>query len=323
MTDIYNPPPELVLGTRLNVRVSEADQKRQGAEVVEILRRLRGQPGVILADEVGMGKTFVALAIAYSVAIRSPRGPVIVMVPANLVDKWEQDLKTFCELYLENRHPVQCEGATRKALTGRTAVRYGVARHSVELMKLLDDPPRERCHLIFLAQGAMARHQTDKWIRLSLIAEALRRHGRGKATRLIQVKSQIHRFLAELLWAIGEERAHDWGEELWQQLLRTAPETWMDTYNRAVPDERRRLRDAPVPKSVTRALYRIDLKVLAEALEEMPVRARGGHDRVSERVNVARRALRQVEDKLWKTLLAQARWRSPLLVRRRSDGEGI
>ena len=53
---------------------------------------------MILADEVGMGKTFVALAIAYSVAVRSPRGPVIVMVPANLVDKWEQDLKTFCEL---------------------------------------------------------------------------------------------------------------------------------------------------------------------------------------------------------------------------------
>ena len=113
MSEIYSPPPELMLGIRLNTRVPEADQKRQRAEVEEILRRLRNQPGVILADEVGMGKTFVALAIAYSVAIRSPRGPVVVMVPANLVDKWEQDLKTFCELYLENRHPVERDKAER------------------------------------------------------------------------------------------------------------------------------------------------------------------------------------------------------------------
>src|SRR3990172_2062326 len=250
ISDIYSLPPELVLGTRLNARLPEADQKRQRAEVENILCRLRNQPGVILADEVGMGKTYVALAIAYSVAIRSPRGPVIVMVPANLVEKWEQDLKTFCELYLESRHPVWTDGATRKDMADTSAVRYGVARHSVELMKLLDDPRPERCHLIFLSQGAMSRCQSDKWVRLALIAESLRRHGRGKASRLIKVKNQIHRFLAELLWAIGEERAHDWGEELWQNLLRTHPRGWKSIYNDAVRDERRRLADDPVPKSV-------------------------------------------------------------------------
>ncbi|MCR4415078.1 MAG: DEAD/DEAH box helicase [Thermoguttaceae bacterium] len=280
----------------------------------EILRRLRRQPGVILADEVGMGKTFVALAIAYSIAVRSPRGPVVVMVPANLVDKWEQDLKTFCELYLDSRRPVFRNQASPKELTDPHAVRYGIARHSVDLMKLLDDPIRERCHLILLAQGAMGRRQTDKWIRLALIAEALRRHGRGQASRLIQVKRQIHRFLAELLWAIGEERAHDWGEELWQRLLRTDTQAWKDIYNEAVRNERRRLTDDPVPKAVARALDRIDLKPLAEALEDMPVRARGGDERISERLDAARRVLRRVEEDLWKDLLAQARWRSPLLV---------
>lgn len=314
MSDIYRPLPQLVLGTRLNTRVPEADQKRQRIEVVEILRRLRKQPGVVLADEVGMGKTFVALAVAYSVALSSPRGPVIIMVPANLVDKWEQDLKTFCELYLKNSHPVQVDAATRRDLTAPTAVRYGVVRHSVEFMKLLDDPPRERCHLIFLAQGAMGRSQTDKWVRMALIAEALRRHGRGKASRLIQVKNEIHRFLAELLSAIGEERAHGWGEELWQQLLRTDPVAWKDTYNKAIRDKRRRLNDDPVPKSVTRALRRIEIKQLADALQKMPVRARGGEDRVSERLDEARNALREIEKELWKELLAETRWRSPLLV---------
>jgi len=51
--------------------------------------------------------------------------------------------------------------------------------------------------MIFMAQGAMARQQTDKWIRLALIGEAMRRHGRGAGKRLIQVKSQIHRFVAD------------------------------------------------------------------------------------------------------------------------------
>lgn len=313
--DVYNTPPEVLLGTQLNARVPETDQKRQRAEVVDILGRLRNQPGVILADEVGMGKTFVALAIAYTVAVSSPRGPVIVMVPANLVDKWEQDLKTFCELYLENRQAVRKGevGAGKEPRKG-SAVRYGVARHSIELMKLLDDPPRERCHLIFLAQGAMSRRQGDKWIRLALIAEALRRHGRGKASRLIQVKKQIHRFLAELLWAIGEERANDWKEDLWQQLLRTDPATWKDTYNSDTRDERRRLTDDPVPKSVTRALQSMELKPLSDALQQMPVRASGTGERISDRLNDVRKALRKIEEELWKDLLAQARWRSPLLV---------
>ncbi len=314
VSDIYRPPRELLLGTRSNARVPEADQQRQKTELEEILRRLRNQPGVILADEVGMGKTFVALAVAYSIAQHSPRGAVILMVPANLIDKWVQDLKTFCELYLENRRPVQCDNTPRKDLKDFAAVRYGVARHSIDLMKLLDDPPSERCHFIFVAQGAMSRRQTDKWLRLALIAKALNRYGRGRANRLIQVKKQIHRFLGRLLWALGEERASDEGNELWQSLLQVDPKAWKGIYNEAVRDERRQLTDDPVPKSVRRALERMDLTPLANALKEMPVRARGSDERVTERLNSAREALRKVEDMLWKDLLTRARWRSPLLV---------
>ena len=188
MTDIYSVPPELKLGKQLTTRVPVADQNRQRVEVEEILRRLRTQPGLILADEVGMGKTFVALAVAYSIAVQSPKGPVIVMVPPNLVSKWEKDLKTFCDLYVPERIPLQRGHSKTEKLNGRKYFPYDIARHSVELLKLLDDPPRERCKLILLAQGAMSRSQSDKWVRLALIAEALRRHGRGKASRLIQVK---------------------------------------------------------------------------------------------------------------------------------------
>ncbi len=298
----------------MNQRVPEADQTRQRAEVEAILARLREQPGVVLADEVGMGKTFIALATAYSVAIRNPRGPVIVMAPANLIGKWKQDLVTFCELYLENRRPVRREGARREDLTTPEAVRYGTARHSVDLMRLLDDPDPLRCHLILLAQGAMSRSQTDKWVRLAVISEALRQHGRGSAKRLIQVKQQIHRFLAELLWAFGEQRAHEWGDKLWERLLDTEPSEWKRIYNDAVRDKRRHLDDDPVPESVARTLSRIDLSPLAEALKQMPLRARGGQERVSERLKLARAALKEEEQLLWKELLSQARWRSPLLV---------
>ena len=313
MSDIYRLPPDLVLGTRLSRQVPKGDQRRQRIEVAEILRRFRQQPGVILADEVGMGKTFVALAVAYSVAISSPRGPVIIMAPANLVEKWEQDLKTFCELYLANRQPVNRDLASRSVLIAPTSLRYGVARQSIDLMKLLDDAPRERCHLIFLAQGAMSRRQTDRWVRLALIAEALRRHGRGGASRLIQVKRYIHRYLAELLWAIGDEKSHGWGDELWQHLLTTDPQSWKEVYNQAAQDGRK-LSDDPVPKAVVRSLHRIDLKELAVAMEGMPIRAVGGGSRITERVQEVRRVLRVIEDDLWNNLLVQARWRSPLLV---------
>jgi superfamily II DNA or RNA helicase len=314
VTDVYTAPPELTLGKQLNKRVPEADQNRQRIEVEEILRRLRTQPGVILADEVGMGKTFVALAVAYGIAVQSPKGPVIVMVPPNLVGKWEKDLKTFCDLYVPDRILLRRGSSKNEKVNRSKYFQYDIARHSVELLKLLDDPPRERCQLILLAQGAMSRSQSDKWVRLALIAEALRRHGVGKASRLIQVKKQIHRFLGKLLWAIGEERSHGWGEKLWKRLLDTYPAAWKDTYNQAVRNEEMCLKDDPVPKQVVRALEKVDLRSLAAALKEMPVRARGGDARVSERLDAVRRALTQVVEELWKSLLALASWRSPLLV---------
>jgi len=95
------------------------------------------------------------------------------------------------------------------------------------------------------------------------------------------------------------------------QLLQTSPTVWKDTYNGAVQEDRR-LFDDPVPKLVVRALARTNLKPLATALEQMPIRARGGDTRTSERVTAARQALRQIEEKLWSGLLAQARWHSPL-----------
>ena len=310
----YHLVPDIQLGKRINENVPEADQRRQRLEAKEILRRLNSQPGVILADEVGMGKTFVALAVAYSTSLCRNCGPVIIMAPSNLIDKWEQDLKTFCELYVRDRIPLNKKKANLKDLRSRRALRYGIARHSIELLKFLDDTKREECHLIFLAQGAMSRQQGDKWVRLALISKALRLHGRGGASRLIHVKKHIHRFLGELIWAKGEQRAHRLGEELWKQMIWRAPEQWKRIYNRSVKDPRYQLDDDPVPADIINVLDEVNLKELAKALENMPVRARGGDRRITERITKVRRILLGIESELWKILIMKTRWRSPLLV---------
>ncbi|MEY4847066.1 MAG: hypothetical protein RLZZ36_179 [Pseudomonadota bacterium] len=305
---------ELLLGTQLAPRVPAADQRRQRREVDAILQRLERQPGVILADEVGMGKTFVALAVATTIALREPAGPVIVMAPSTLLPKWEQDLRTFCELYMRRRRPVEVNGATKAQLTAADALRYGSAKEGVALLRLLDDPRPTRAHLILVSHGAMSRQRMDKWVNLCMVAEALRRHARGGNHSLIQVKGVVHRYLAELLWMNGSERHHDLGEELWRRLLQSDPSHWKDIYNDGIPNDERKLSDDPVPKSVLRTVGKIELRELADALRNMPVRARGGEARVAERVAAVRAELRIVGRRLWGEVLAKSKWRSPLLV---------
>ena len=304
----------LVLGTRIVDRLPASDQIRQRKEVDELLRRLERQPGVILADEVGMGKTFVALAVATCTALRHPVGPVIVMAPSTLIPKWRQDLDTFCELYMENRRPVAVDGTSRASLLAPHALRYAEAKDGVTLFRLLDDAPKERAHLVFVSHGAMSRQRMDKWVNLALIAEALRRHARGGNSTLIQVKGVIHRFLAELIGMIGSERFHDLGEDLWQRLLRSPPENWREIYNGGLRHDERKLVDDPIPKAIIRSLDKLDLRVLADALKLMPLRARGRTERVTERIAAVRAELRNVDRTLWREILAKSKWRSPLLI---------
>ena len=51
------------LGGHGGKTIGPADAERQEATAQSILSDLARQPGVILADEVGMGKTYVALAV--------------------------------------------------------------------------------------------------------------------------------------------------------------------------------------------------------------------------------------------------------------------
>jgi superfamily II DNA or RNA helicase len=310
---VYEPATDLLLGQKNNTRVQLTDQIRQRREVEEILRRLKRQPGVILADEVGMGKTFVALATAYSVAVHDRRAPVVIMVPSNLVEKWRRDLDVFCELYLNGIKPVDVTKTNDEGLLRSPGLlKYGTTLHSVEFLRLFDDARSCRCHIVFLAHGAMSRGLSDHWVRLALIWETFRRYGRRE--RIQKVKAQIHRFLGDLLWVKFRQNASIKKERIWKELINHHPREWKERYNRSLKRADDALRDDPVPQSVIKALRDVYMKDFAGALEEMPVRARGGTERVKERIRVAREVLHEEEKKLWKQVIAKGRWLSPLLV---------
>jgi superfamily II DNA or RNA helicase len=313
ITPTNKVPDHLLLGFLEKSRVPIIEQLRQRMEANLILERLANQPGMVLADEVGMGKTFVALSVAYGVAMSNASGPVVIMVPKNLIDKWCRDLDAFCELYLPERKALNCcDGITHAQLAQPHVIRYGTALHSVEYLKLLDDPKRVRCHIIFLAHGAMSRGLNDQWVRLALIRETLKRHGRRR--RLSKIRTQIHRFLAELLFAKFRQSATANKEEIWKILLSHEPDQWKDVYNADLKNHKNALGDHPVPKAVLNTIPNIDLERFAQALETMPVCTSSDPARLSERIQAAREALRDEEENLWKHIVSTAKWRSPLLI---------
>src|SRR5438270_7722543 len=98
-----------------NDRVSDEDADRQMRTAAEILHRLDDQPGLILADEVGMGKTYVALAVAVSVLEATRRrNPVVVMVPSAVADKWPKEWAVFADRCLAAGHGLRASDPVRR-----------------------------------------------------------------------------------------------------------------------------------------------------------------------------------------------------------------
>lgn len=89
----------LYLNQRARVdRVPQKDVERQEDTVLRALGLLADQPGVVLADEVGMGKTFEALGVAAAFHRASPKNRVIVMTPGpDLNHKWAQEISKFAD----------------------------------------------------------------------------------------------------------------------------------------------------------------------------------------------------------------------------------
>jgi ERCC4-related helicase len=273
---------------RLHVaeRISPEDAARQEATAREILSRLAAQPGVILADEVGMGKTFVALAVATSVALADRKKPVVVMVPPSLRGKWPQDAEVFCQ----------------KCLPARVAsrLRYASADNATDFLKKLDDPADRRAGIIFLTHGAMHRGLSDRWIKLAIIQRALHRR-----RNVAELRSALHRCLGGLLLMRKGEGENP---KLWEELLSRPPREWLKRLQQCklVEDD-----DDPVPEAVVRALRDFNTDEIFVALQQIPRRRSVNY---ANRVTEARRVLNKAIQQLWRECLRNLPYQLPLLI---------
>lgn len=85
------------LDLALGPGVTPTDQERQRRSATAILERMFGAspvPGVILGDEVGMGKTYVALAVAAAHLHQHPTGRILVLAHSRAMartwkDRWD------------------------------------------------------------------------------------------------------------------------------------------------------------------------------------------------------------------------------------------
>lgn len=272
--------------TLASARIAPADAERQLATAEEILRRLERQPGLILADEVGMGKTFVALAVAVSAAWADKgKRPVVVMVPTSVERKWDRDFALFRELCL--RDP------------GDLRLRAARATNALEFFKLLDDPPASRARIIFLAHGSFHRALQDPWIKLAILKFALRH------AKLGERRKTLPRFAAEIL----RTKAKYSSEGLFRRLLEADFARWRELIAEHGEDPG----DDPVPEALVKALHRSDLELsaLRDTLHDIPLR---DSKYLGARLTAVRHALNASFQDIWRAALTSARFRSPLLV---------
>ena len=282
------------LGSRLdlkNDRISDQDALRQLRTIAEILRRLPNQPGIVLADEVGMGKTFVALGVAM-VAALADRGkrPVVIMVPSSVHEKWPRDFAVFKDLAIK--------------LPKDKGLRAEPVSSALEFFKLMDNDAKNRPHIIFLKHGAFHVQNIDQWVRLALIKRAM------LGMHLGEKRSALPRFSAALLRPRSSYNA----PELFGKLLNTPNREWRNIIN-AHYEERPdyQLKDDPIPEAIQKVIDSgdIDISELRECMRALPARESAS---LEDRLENIRRVINKSLQNMWPSILAKARFRSPLLI---------
>jgi superfamily II DNA or RNA helicase len=275
-------------------RISYDDARREMRTTKAILNRINKQSGIILADEVGMGKTFVALAVACSIYSQdSKKRPIIIMVPSSLKEKWPRDFQLFKERCIDEKF--------------RNDFSCVIADRAEGFLKLLDDPVERKKALIFLTHGAMSRGLSDGWIKLAFIQRVLK--GR-RNTR--QLKSALNKLYGRLFNMPYIDRKNP---DIWESLLRSKPEKWLkipqdrgiDPENDNNPDND----NDPIPQAIIDVLDTIDTSETFNTLNSIPLRKSKYYE---QKFSEAKQKINQELKKIWIKCLKELKVTLPLLI---------
>ena len=270
--------PRVELGTTIKA----VDAARQRETAAAILKRFERLPGIVLADEVGMGKTFVALAVAVSaIEATDGRAPVVVMVPPAVRDKWPREWRKFHAALRPGREIRAAEPVTSAS----------------DFLKLLDDPPERRAQLVFLTHGALHNALADPYVKLAIVRRAL------SAPRLARQRAALPRWASALIPSLRLDA------DAYATLLAAPPSRWRRELRRLTGTDPG---DDPVPRAVLNALSAVNLTPLRDVLEErMPLRA---GPTIEARLHSVRQSLAHEVATIWKACMTRLELDLPLLI---------
>jgi len=278
------------LGGTTGGSVPEADWVRQTETARSILDSLSRQPGIVLADEVGMGKTYVAMAVIASVLIATKgRPPVVVMTPPGLASKWQaewQQFKSTCIVSPDLLKPF----------------RDTFAGNPTEFFKAMGDRAT-RSHLIWMSTRCFFRGLQDPWIKLALC-----RIARSKTRMSAEARQRFYK------WADGLVRMRSRRQvtpELIRRLMDIPLDGWHD---RLVAEEIiEKGEESLVPPHLIRHAKQLDCSSLVGVLRAGTIPGRQG--------NLSNKGLKKARNEFntacqlaYDDWIREADWNASLLV---------
>ena len=273
-------------------KIDAQDGARQQETVQSILKDLATQPGVVLADEVGMGKTYVALAVVAS-AVLANRGtgrPVVVMMPSGLASKWPREwdqFKTIC--------------CSRPAALAWVRDKY--VHTPTDFFKLLDDPRDRRPHIVWMTTGCFDRGLSDPWTKLALV-----RIARSRTRMDDETKKKLYKWATTL---VRLKRKRYLTPDIVEKLLRFDLSKWHRILIREQilgEDD-----DDPVSQHLLQHQREIDWEPLVAVLRGEAIPGRRGM--VSDRrLQEARWDFNAACQQVYWDWLSRVQWRAPLFV---------
>lgn len=272
-------------------KINPLEGLRQQETARSIIDDLCFKPGVILADEVGMGKTYVALAVVASVLLstQDDAHPVVVMMPPGLARKWQKDWEHFKTLCCRDTDVLN-------------RIRSAYVDTPTEFLKLLDEQRRKRARLIWMTTSCFHAGLYDGWIKLAFVRlarsssrlsdEAKKRIYKW-ATEMSRLKSQRH-LTPEIVAKLMHLKVSQWHRYLIQEGI-------LD-----------RGSDDPIPAHLLQHQHQLDWSALARFLKEDVPGRQGSIS--SKRLTEARQVFNNHCRDIYRSWLQKVRWRASLLV---------